>query len=228
MNINRRISLKFRANARNSCQQHWAQSEHCWQTKPVRCCMVAVRKRTQRVPTMLGETLTIQWIMRQLPDSSRVSSYSERHGSGRERGAHHTSRSPARLVWGRVRNNCWSIRGYNVWCACRSASSLCVPFKRTHNIVGLRVNGHETKQMLDLLVQNSFRSISNFGQQLATTSNRVFKRTQHVGSNNVASVFTGLYWYQTALLDNSVWEFCEFWHIFTRKAKKEINQNKAT
>ena len=35
--------------------------------------------------------------------------------------------------------------------------------------------------------------VSNFAQQLPTTRKRVWKRTQHVTSNNVASVCTGLY-----------------------------------
>ena len=63
------------------------------------------------------------------------------------------------------------------------------------NIVELRFGDHRTKEMLGVVGWKVW-PVSNFEQQHATTSNwicnRVCKRTQHVTSNNVASVCTGL------------------------------------
>ena len=59
------------------------------------------------------------------------------------------------------------------------------------NIVALRFGDHGTKEMLGVVGWKVW-PVSNFAQQHATTCNRVCRRTQHVTSNNVASVCTGL------------------------------------
>ena len=60
----------------------------------------------------------------------------------------------------------------------------------TSSIVGLTMLG---------FVACAFAVVRKRTQQLPTTRNRVYKRTQHLTSNNVASVYTGLYhpnkWY---------------------------------
>ena len=64
---------------------------------------------------------------------------------------------------------------------------------------GYVFNNHETKEMLGI-VGSKDRSISNLAQQYPTTDNnsqqrptaKLFKRTQYVWLNNVASVCTGL------------------------------------
>ena len=52
----------------------------------------------------------------------------------------------------------------------------------------------EQKKCREFLAQkfDRFQALHNNSQQYATTCNRVCKRTQHVTSNNVASVCTGL------------------------------------
>ena len=57
------------------------------------------------------------------------------------------------------------------------------------NIVALRLGDHATKEMLGV-VDWEVWPVSDFAQQRPTTCNRVCKRTQHVTSNNVASVCT--------------------------------------
>ena len=59
------------------------------------------------------------------------------------------------------------------------------------NIVALRFGDHGTKEMLGVVGWKVW-PVSNFAQQHPTTRNRVCKRTQHVTSNNVAPVCTGL------------------------------------
>ena len=52
----------------------------------------------------------------------------------------------------------------------------------------------EQKKCWQFLAQmfDRFQSLRNNSQQHATSCNRVYKRTQHVTSNNVASICTGL------------------------------------
>ena len=52
------------------------------------------------------------------------------------------------------------------------------------NIVALHLNDHETKEMLGVVGSK----VSNNSQQHAATFNSVCKQTQHVTSNNVATV----------------------------------------
>ena len=54
----------------------------------------------------------------------------------------------------------------------------------TSSIVGLTMLG---------FVACAFAVVRKRTQQLPTTRNRVYKRTQHLTSNNSASVYTGLY-----------------------------------
>ena len=54
----------------------------------------------------------------------------------------------------------------------------------TSSIVGLMMLGCDAC---------AFAVVRKRMQQLPTTRNRVYKRTQHLTSNNVASVYTGLY-----------------------------------
>ena len=54
------------------------------------------------------------------------------------------------------------------------------------NIVALRFGDHGTKEMLGVVGWKVW-PVSNFTQQHPTTCNRVWKRTQHVTSNNVGS-----------------------------------------
>ena len=70
---------------------------------------------------------------------------------------------------------------------------------QTLAMLGYVFNNHETKEMLGI-VGSKDRSISNLAQQYPTTDNnsqqrptaKLFKRTQYVWLNNVASVCTGL------------------------------------
>ena len=67
------------------------------------------------------------------------------------------------------------------------------------NIVALRFGDHGTKEMSGVVGWKVW-PVSNLAQQHPTTCNRVWKRTQHVTSNNVVSVCTGLktqLWAQT-------------------------------
>ena len=50
----------------------------------------------------------------------------------------------------------------------------------------------EQKKCWDLLAENGFKLLHNNTQQHPTTCNGMCKRTQHVTSNNVAAVCTGL------------------------------------
>ena len=61
------------------------------------------------------------------------------------------------------------------------------------NIVALRFGDHGTKEMFGAvgLKVCRFQTLRNNYQQHATTCNRLYKRTQHVTSNNVATVFAG-------------------------------------
>ena len=54
------------------------------------------------------------------------------------------------------------------------------------NIVALRFGDHRTKEMLEVVGWKVW-PVSNFAQQHPTTCNRVWKRTQHVTSNNFGS-----------------------------------------
>ena len=53
----------------------------------------------------------------------------------------------------------------------------------------------ERKKCWELLAEkfDRFQTLPNNTQQHPTTCNRVYKRTQHVTSNNIASVCTGRY-----------------------------------
>ena len=52
----------------------------------------------------------------------------------------------------------------------------------------------EQKKCIEFLAQKfaRFQTLRNNSQQHATTCNRLYKRTQHVTSNNVATVCAGL------------------------------------
>ena len=58
------------------------------------------------------------------------------------------------------------------------------------NVVPLSVGDHETKEMLGVVGSNVW-PVSNFAQ-LATTCNRVCKRTQHVTPKNVGSRYSNV------------------------------------
>ena len=62
------------------------------------------------------------------------------------------------------------------------------------NIVGLRFGDHTTKEILRVVSSKFYwcQTLRNDSQQHATTCNRVCKRTQHMTTNNVASVCKGL------------------------------------
>ena len=62
------------------------------------------------------------------------------------------------------------------------------------NIVGLCFGDHRTKEFWELLGQKFYwcQTLRNNSQQHAITCNRVCKRTQHMTTNNVASVCKGL------------------------------------
>ena len=75
--------------------------------------------------------------------------------------------------------------------ACASPQQCCKSCANGSNIAALRLGDQGTKEMLGVVGSKGW-PVSNFVQQLPTTFNRVCKQTQHVTSNNVATVCAGL------------------------------------
>ena len=88
-------------------------------------------------------------------------------------------------------------------------------------IVPLRFGDHGTKEMLGV-VGSKVWSVSNFAQQVPTTCNRVCKWTQHLTSDNVASVCNGLKFTSEFCLRSSLFVYIWNDNPHTLKSQKIV------